>query len=101
LNNGGRVLKKILWYLIAGTRGGHTRGRIIETLAERPYNANQLSELLSMDYKTVRHHLEVLRKNGIITVEGEKYGSMYFLSPGMEANISDFKEIWKKVEKKS
>ena len=93
------ILKKILWYLIAGTRGGNTRARIINVLIDRPYNANQLSEVIDMDYKTVRHHIDVLMKNGIIVVEGEKYGAMYFLSSKMEASLDDFGEIWGKIDK--
>ncbi|MDF1534622.1 MAG: winged helix-turn-helix domain-containing protein [Methanosarcinaceae archaeon] len=63
------VLKKILWYLIAGTRGGNTRARIINALIDRPYNANQISEVIDMDYKTVRHHIGVLMKHSIIVVK--------------------------------
>jgi DNA-binding transcriptional ArsR family regulator len=86
--------------LIAGTRGGVTRAKIINLLIERPYNANQLSEELNMDYKTIRHHLDVLNKNGVITMEGEKYGTMYFLSKSAEANIDTFREIWEKIDTK-
>jgi len=46
-------MKKILWWLIAGTKGGINRARIIIELHERPYNANQLSEKLELDYKTL------------------------------------------------
>ncbi len=87
---GGAPLKKLLWYLIAGTRGGHTRALILKNLIDRPYNANQLSESMGMDYKTIRHHLDVLIKNGVITMEGEKYGAMYFISKAMEANLDEF-----------
>lgn len=52
-----------------------------------------------MDYKTVRHHLDVLVKNGVITIEGEKYGAMYFISKAMEANLDVFNQIWEKVNK--
>jgi hypothetical protein len=37
-------MKKLLWRIIAGMKGGINRARIIKTLNERPYNANQLSE---------------------------------------------------------
>ncbi len=93
----GRHLKYVLGWLIAGTRGGVTRARIIRALKERPLNANQLAELLKMDYRTMRHHLEVLQKNGIIISAGDKYGVTYFLSPEMEENYAFFEEILKRI----
>lgn len=74
---------------------------MLNLLIDRPYNANQLAEAMSMDYKTIRHHLDVLIKNGVITIEGEKYGAMYFLSKTMEANINEFNQIWEKIDKQS
>ena len=91
-------IKSILWYLIAGTRGGITRARIIESLRKNPSNANKLSEILGLDYKTVRHHLKVLEKNSILrAIEKDKYGAVYFLSESMNANIKIFDEIWEKI----
>ncbi|HMK53842.1 MAG TPA: winged helix-turn-helix domain-containing protein [Methanobacteriaceae archaeon] len=87
-------MKKLLWWIIAGTKGGINRARIIETLHQRPYNAHQLAEKLELDYKTVRHHIKVLEQNRIISSSGEKYGTMYFLSSEMEENYDIFKEIW-------
>jgi DNA-binding transcriptional ArsR family regulator len=95
-----RPLKYLLGWLIAGTRGGPTRARIIETLKETPQNANQLSNLLGMDYRTIRHHLGVLEKNRIIISAGEGYGTTYFLSQVMEENYVLFEEILKKIWKK-
>ena len=54
---------------------------------------------MDMDYKTIRHHLNVLTKNGVITIEGEKYGAMYFISKVMEANLDEFYQIWEKIDK--
>ncbi len=91
-------LRQLLWYLIAGTRGGLNRARIIEALHERPYNANQLSEALEIDYRTIRHHLDLLRKNGMLARPvGDAYGSPYFLSAYLEANYAIFEEIRNKM----
>ena len=95
-----RSLKYLLGWLIAGTRGGPTRTKIILALKETPQNANQLANALHMDYKTMRHHLEVLEKNKIITSVGDRYGATYFLSQAMEENYSAFEEIVKKIGKK-
>ena len=97
---GARPFKYVLGWLIAGTRGGVTRAKIIQTLKETPQNANQLANLLGMDYRTIRHHLEVLEKNRIITSAGEGYGITYFLSPAMEENYRLFEEILNKIWKK-
>ena len=95
-----RSLKYLLGWLIAGTRGGPTRARIIEAIKETPQNANQLATILKMDYKTMRHHLEVLEKNKIITSIGDRYGATYFLTQTMEENYVMFEEIMQKIGKK-
>jgi DNA-binding transcriptional ArsR family regulator len=100
MSTSGRPLKYLLGWLIAGTRGGVTRARIIETLKETPQNANQLANLLQLDYRTIRHHLKVLEKNKIITSAGEGYGTTYFLSQAMEENYALFEEIVNKIWKK-
>lgn len=95
-----RELKYVLGWLIAGTRGGTMRARIIEVLKEAPRNANQLANILGVNYRTIRHHLEILEKNKMIVSAGDKYGVTYFLSPIMEENYALFEEIWKKFGEK-
>ena len=99
-----RPLKYILGWLIAGTRGGLTRAKIITTLHETPQNANQLANSIEMDYRTIRHHLKILEKNRIIISSGEGYGKTYFLSIDMDQNYTIFEEIlnklWKKQKRK-
>ena len=82
-----RSFKHLLQWLIAGQRGGINRALIINILREEPKNANQLASLLEVDYRTIRHHLDVLEKNGLVTSMGEQYGKMYFLSRELEDNF--------------
>ncbi|MBM4241416.1 MAG: winged helix-turn-helix transcriptional regulator [Euryarchaeota archaeon] len=95
-------MKRVLWYLIAGSRGGANRARIIETLYDRPYNVNQLSQELDLDYKTIKHHIKVLEEHNIIVMSTgkKKYGSLYFLSTRMEEEYPLFLEILNKMKKK-
>ena len=95
-----RPIKHVLQWLIEGSRGGVNRARLINSLREEPRNANQLGIALDMEYRVVRHHLEVLKENGLITSMGEKYGKMYFLSMELEENISVYDEIWNELRKK-
>jgi len=95
-----RSFRHLLHWLIAGSRGGVNRAKIIRILNDEPMNANQLTGMLKVDYRTVRHHLDVLEKNGVITPMGERYGMMYFLSPEMEENYTIFEEIWNRFGNK-
>jgi DNA-binding transcriptional ArsR family regulator len=95
-----RSLKYLLGWLIAGTKGGVTRAEIIKALKEKPQNANQLATALGKDYRTIKHHLEVLNKNGMIVSAGDGYGTTYFLSPKLEENYVLFEEIMNKIWKK-
>ncbi|MFW6109758.1 MAG: ArsR/SmtB family transcription factor [archaeon] len=94
-----RYTKHVIQWLIAGSRGGVNRGKILSTIKEEPMNANQLSEAVGVDYRTIRHHLDVLEKNGMITSMGPRYGTMYFVSQNLEACWDDFEEIWNKIGK--
>lgn len=90
-------LRRVLWYVLGGARGGENRARIIHELSVRPLNLNQLAEKLGVDYRTVMHHANVLRVNLLVVVEGEKYGAMYFLSPRLQAGMIYFSEVVTKL----
>lgn len=91
-------MKKLLWWLIAGSTGGPNRARIIMELHDRPFNAHQLADNLNLNYKTVRHHLKVLEDNDVVTSSGKhKYGELYFLSEKMIENYDLFNDIWKEL----
>ncbi|MEF8882146.1 MAG: winged helix-turn-helix domain-containing protein [Halapricum sp.] len=86
-------MEKALWYLLAGTRGGENRARIIDALDERPRNANQLAEHLEVDYNTIRHHLETLVDHNVLETSGDDYGQLYFLTDQFEHHRETYDEI--------
>jgi len=98
---------KFVCMVLNGYCGGYfldllevNRGRILEELFTQPRNANELANVLDLDYKTVRHHLGVLEKNNLATYTGTGYGKMYFPSDLLEKNSGYFDEIWGKIGKK-
>ncbi len=86
-------LRRTLWFVLGGARGGKNRARMIHELSIRPLNLNQLAERLGVDYRTVMHHAEVLKSNSLVVTQGEKYGAMYFLSPRLQAGLGMFIEV--------
>jgi predicted ArsR family transcriptional regulator len=91
-------MEKALWYLLAGTRGGANRARIIRSLDERPKNANRLADELEVGYKTVRHHLEVLEEHGVVEGGDNDYGRLYFLTDRFDQYRDAFEEIARHVD---
>ena len=86
-------LRRLLWYLLGGTRGGENRAIIIRAIRERPRNLHQLSKDLGLQYNLVQHHVSVLKRNALVTAAGEHYGLTYFLSPWFEAHFDLFEAI--------
>ena len=93
------AVKRLLWWILVGSAGGFNRARILQEITTTPRNANELAIILKLDYKTTRHHLEVLEKNRLITEMGAKYGNVYFPSELLDENIHLFKEIWGNISK--
>ena len=83
----------VIYWLIANSIGGVNRIKILDALFEKPQNANELSENLGIDYKTIRYHLNVLKKNNFIEVAGSGYGKTYFTSE----TLKDNKEYYDKI----
>ncbi|MFH1095446.1 MAG: winged helix-turn-helix domain-containing protein [Candidatus Micrarchaeota archaeon] len=89
------TLKKLLYWLVAGSRGGPNRARLLMLLSDRPANAKQISDSLKLDYKTVQHHVELLLKHGLLDAIGEGYGKAYTLSPEMEGMMDEIRKLVK------
>lgn len=93
-------MKNIVWYLLAGTRGGETRAVLLVVLKKQPMNAHQLAKVVNLDYKTVQHHLRVLLSNNVLTaINKGGYGAAYFVSPELDGVWQDFRQIWERVGK--
>lgn len=87
-----------LWYVLTGTRGGKNRVRLLRALDERPRNANQLAENLDLDYKTVRHHLDVLADNGVVRDSGDDYGAVYLPTDRTRQHWDTVEQIIEQVD---
>ena len=92
-------MDKRIAHLILGTRGGLNRGRILALLRSGPRNANAIAAALVLDYKTVRHHLGVLRENDLVMSVGGQvdYGTLYTLSPRLQMHYDEFETVWRKL----
>ena len=91
-------MEKALWYLLAGTRGGTNRVRLIRSLSDRPRNANQLAGELELDYNTVRHHLDMLTDHDVVERGEADYGALYFLTDRFERHRDEFDHITEHLE---
>lgn len=95
-----RQTSKLFAYLFYGTRGGFSRLHIIMLVLSRPRNANQLSAEMHIDYKAVRHHMQVLERNGLVCKSDGKYDVTYHASGLLEANIVALSDIVDRMEEK-
>ncbi|MBQ6219520.1 MAG: winged helix-turn-helix transcriptional regulator [Methanosphaera sp.] len=91
-------MKKIFQWVLLGTKGSENRVKIIKKIKEKPYNINQLSKELNLNYRTVKHHINKLKEVNLIESYGGKYGKLYFLTDMMKENYNDFIEVLKQIE---
>ncbi|MFB6111662.1 MAG: ArsR/SmtB family transcription factor [Halobacteriaceae archaeon] len=91
-------MEDVLWYVLASTRGGPTRARILRAIGDRPRNANDLAETLGYDYTTIRHHLDVLEENAIVESIGEDYAVAYTPTDRCEAHWDVVCEIAEELD---
>jgi hypothetical protein len=80
--------RSLMWYLLEGTRGGPNRRRLLKALDQSPANAHQLAALLDLDYRTVRHHLRLLERNGAVSRPvGNAYATPYEICAAASAYL--------------
>ena len=87
-------LKQKLSYLLLGQQGWENRIKIIDLLNERPYNINQMAKKLDLNYRTIKHHIDILMDHKLVSAsEMGTYGEVYFLSPQLENNINLYENL--------
>jgi DNA-binding transcriptional ArsR family regulator len=88
------AFRSLMWYLLVGTRGGPNRLRILQHLHGTPANAHQIASSLALDYRTVRHHLRLLERNGAIARPvKDAYAAPYELAPYLAEHFDLVEEM--------
>lgn len=70
---------KELANLLIGRKGGITTVIITDEILHHPSNANQLSKVLKLDYKTITYHLDIMIDYKYL--EKEKFSNSYLYYP--------------------
>jgi DNA-binding transcriptional ArsR family regulator len=96
------AFRRVMTFLFLGTKGGGNRIRIVRLLRQEALNANKIGERLDLDYKTIKHHLEILEEHKVVVLSSPKgtYGTIYFLSQYFEKQLDMLEEMWVKFGRK-
>ena len=87
-----------LYSLIAVRNGGRNTIRIIDEILIKPKNANQISKILMLDYKTVTYHLNIICSYGYLTKEKFNNNYSYFPSEKLISNLDEYLRIKNSLE---
>lgn len=87
-----------LYNLLLGRSGGKTTVTIINELMIQPRNANQLSNILDLDYKTIIYHMNLLCDHEYVIKE--KIDKIYWYQPSDKLinNLEEYNFIKEKYE---
>lgn len=85
--------------LLMGRNGGKTTVKILDKILDKPCNANQLSKTLNLDYNTIIHHTNIMRKYKYITKK--EISRIYYFRPTDKLinNLKEYNIIKEKMEK--
>lgn len=86
-------MEKSLVYLLTGMQGGANRISILRSLREQPKNANRLATELDLNYKAVRHYLDLLTDHGLVTTAENQYAKLYFTTDKFTGHQETFERI--------
>ena len=86
--------------LLIGREGGRTTVKIIDEILKIPKNANQLSKMLDLNYKTIIHHTKIMQEHEFIT--RNKFNKTYYFHPTdkLIKDLDEYYFIKKELEKR-
>ncbi len=82
-------IRRLFYWLFFASKGGDTRLRIVQKLMNSPMNKNELSTELSLNYRTVEHHIRILMENNILDGDERKYDSIFYIKENMKMSIDE------------
>lgn len=82
-----------LYSLIAVRNGGFNSMRIIDEILIKPRNANQIANILKLDYKTVTYHLDIICSHDYLIKEKFNNNYSYFPSEKLLKNLEEYNRI--------
>ena len=97
-DNRDEEFRRLLWFLLRGSRGGENRAKILNAIRSRPGNLNQLAKLIGVDYRSVQHHMVVLQKNNLVLSAGQGYGVVYSIHPWLAYHFKIFEEVCQQLD---
>ena len=92
------IKDKELYSMLMGSDGGRTRMKIIDEILIKPCNANQLSKLLKLDYKTITYHLDIICSHRYMTREKFEKKTYYYPGDRLIKNIEEYIDIRKQID---
>jgi DNA-binding transcriptional ArsR family regulator len=92
-------MEGVFWQLLASSRGGGSRVRILRAIDDQPRNPNELATELDLDYTTVQHHLDMLEENNVLRSSGDGYGAVYLLTEQAQAHREKLEQVLETVDK--
>ncbi len=86
-------LRKVLIWLLGGSRGGLMRLKILLLLRKKPMNPHQLARALNVNYRTVIYHLELLERYELVSRLDVGYGAPYFINDKLEKRWDIIRDV--------
>ena len=88
-----KIKDKELSNLLIGRKGGITTIKITDQILQQPHNANQLSRILHLDYKTITYHLNLMIDHEYVEKEKITQNYIYYPSKKLYNCIEEYSLI--------